>query len=269
MNPPRLPGSSLAKPRWGRVVRVCAAAAAIAACAGDEKPGPPAPPSTQVHPRADPAVVYGRWRGPHDELELFRNGRLLLHQGAYRVAGSYEFVEPGRVLLIYQNALAAVPPGDYRVAVTADSLTFCEADAPARCIGYARMAPRDSAAVANGADSAARLLAALDGGAPPRLAAPIRPDQYPPESRAREADGVLKQAYVLQQSYKAQYGHYAAELDSLRQVGWEMVPLRYFRQPRIRASGERLCIVVQPRTADLWPMHIDEQGRLGRGASCR
>jgi hypothetical protein len=245
----------------------CGVVALLAACRADAKRPPPD--HRPAAPAVDTPTVVGRWRGPHDELELFRNGRLLLHQGAYRVAGSYELVEPGRVLLIYQNALAAVPPGDYRVAVTADSLTFCETDAPARCIGYARMAPRDSAAVANGADSAARVLAALDGGAPPRLAAPIRPDQYPPESRAREADGVLKQAYVLQQTYRAQYGHFAANMDSLRVVGWEAVPLRYFQQPRVVTAGERLCITVQPRTADLWPMHIDENGKLGRGAGCR
>jgi hypothetical protein len=251
------------------VLVVCCATAVLAACGAEEKPETPGPPRTQAPPRADTAVIYGRWRGPHDELELFPNGRLLLHQGAYRVAGSYEFVEPRRVLLIYQNALAAVPPGDYRVKVTADSLTFCEADAPARCIGYARMAPRDSAAIANGADSAARLLAALDGGSPPRLAAPIRPDQFPAESRAREADGVLKQAYTLQHTYKANYGYFTASMDSLRNVGWQDAPLRYFHQPRVSLRGERFCISVEPRFADLWPMHIDENGKLGRGTSCR
>lgn len=245
-----------------------------AACREEGKPSvvqapPKADTAVTAPPKPDTAVVYGRWRGPHDELELFRGGRLLLHQGAYRVAGSYELVEPGRVLLIYQNALAAVPPGDYRVAVTADSLRFCETDAPARCIGYARMAPRDSASVRAAADSAGRLLSALDGGGPPRLAAPIRPDQYPAEARASEADGVLKQAYTLQQVYRANYGRYAEQMDSLRVVGWVPVPMRYFQTPRVRVSGERLCITVQPRTADLWPMHIDEAGRLGRGASCR
>jgi hypothetical protein len=255
--------------RRRRVARVCAAAVLASACRGEGKPSVQAPPKADTLPKADTAVVYGRWRGPHDELELFTGGRLLLHQGAYRVAGSFEFVEPGRVLLIYQNALAAVPPGDYRVAVTADSLRFCETDAPARCIGYARIPARDSASVRAGADSAARALAALDGGAPPRLASPIRPDQYPPEARAREADGVLKQAYTLQQTYKAQYDHYAEHMDSLRVVGWEVVPMRNFQTPRVRVSGERLCITVQPRTADLWPMHIDEAGRLGRGTSCR
>jgi hypothetical protein len=79
----------------------------------------------------------------------------------------------------------------------------------------------------------------------------------------------LKQLYTLQQVYKAQNDHYAADLDSLRTVGWEPLPLRHFQQPRVVGGGERFCISVQPRAADLWPMHIDQDGKLGRGASCR
>ena len=258
---------------------ICGTGALVTACRGEGNRSTPDPPRAAPEQRpaaaaVDTPTVVGRWRGPHDELELFRNGRLLLHQGAYRVAGSYDFVEPGRVLLVYQNALALVPTGDYRVAVTADSLRLCETDAPARCLGYARIAPRDPASVAAGAASASRALAARDGGAPPRLAAPqlaepLRPDQYPPDVRAREADGVLKQAYTLQQAYRANYGHYAVNMDSLRSVGWEAAPMRFFRAPRTVSSGDRLCISVQPRMADGWPMHIDERGRLGRGARCR
>jgi hypothetical protein len=214
-----------------------------------------------------PASVVGRWRGTHDDVELFQGGRLLLHQGAYRVAGTYELLEPGRMLLVYQNALAAVPPGDYRVAVTADSLTFCETDVPTRCIRYRRLAAADSTATAV-PDSVARLRAVRDDGSPPSLAAPLRPDQYPPEARALEANGVLKQAYTLQQVYKADYGHYATAMDSLRVVGWQPQALRYFQQPVVDVDGEWLCIVAKPRTADLWPVHVDAAGTIGRGARC-
>jgi len=236
---------------------------ALAACRGDDKPPAGHRPVAEV--RDTPSVI-GRWRGPHDQVELFANGRLLLHQGAYRVAGTYEFLAPRRLLLVYQNALAAVPPGDYRVAVTKDSLTFCESDAPARCVGYERMAAADSAqTVASGPPAPA----ATAYEAEPRLAAPIRPDQYPPEARAKEADGVLRQAYTLQQVYFAQYGHYAANMDSLRVVGWELVSLRHFQTPRVLwAYEDRLCIVAQPRAADLWPVHIDQAGKLGRGERC-
>jgi len=237
-----------------------ASLALAAGCGGGDKPQ-----RRPVAAARDTPTVVGRWRGPHDQVELFANGRLLLHQGAYRVAGTYEWLEPHRVLLVYQNALAAVPPGDYRVAVTKDSLTFCESDAPARCVGYARMAAADSAQLA--AAPLPPTASVYEG--EPRLAAPLRPDQLPPEARAKEADGVLKQAYVLEQVYKAQYGFYAPNTDSLRVVGWERQPLRHYNQVEVVRSDERLCIVARPREADLWPVHIDAQGTLGRGERCR
>lgn len=245
---------------------VCAVGV-LGACRGDEKRGEGPPradtASAGAEVGADSATVYGRWRGAHDELELFRSGRLLLHQGAYRVAGTFELVEPRRMLLIYQNALAAVPPGDYRIALTADSLTFCETDSPTRCVAYARVTAADSAR------GGARAAPVADDGSPPRLAAPLRPDQLPLEARAVEANGVLKQAYVLQQTYRAQYDRYAPNMDSLRVVGWQPVLMRHFHSPEIVSAGERLCIVARPRAADLWPVHIDGEGKLGRGAGCR
>ena len=252
-----------------RLVPLACAALLLAGC-GERRAngGERTPPAVPREPSAAarPSVV-GRWRGGHDSVELFAGGRLLLHQGAYRVAGSYEFVEPGRMLILYQNAMSAVPPGDYRVAVTADSLTFCETDAPARCIRYGRIAPGDTPRPPV-PDSVARHLAVIDDGAPPSLAAPLRPEQYPSETRAMEAHGVLKQAYTLEMTYAAQYGHFTPTVDSLRVVGWEPSPLRYFQQPVVRVNGERFCIVAQPRTADLWPVHIDEKGGIGRGSRC-
>jgi len=268
--------------RWMRAVGMCGAAALLASCEvarpeprlgdglqpGDSTreanaskafAGPDAVDSARVaapSAGADAPAVHGRWRGANDEVELFAGGRLLLHQGAYRVAGTYEMLEPGRMLIIYQNALAAVPPGDYRVAVKGDSLSFCETDLPSRCVRYARIAP-GSSRTARGP--------VPDDGTPPRLAAAVRPDQYPPETRAVEATGPLKQAYVLQETYRAQYGRYAEGFEQLREVGWEPVPMRHFHPLQMVRSGERLCIVARPRAADLWVVHIDEQGRITRG----
>ena len=81
-----------------------------------------------------------------------------------------------------------------------------------------------------------------------------------------EARPLLKQAYTLQETYRMEHGRYAPTMDALREVGWQEVPLRHFRQPHVvRADGRRLCIVVEPLSADLWPQHIDEQGDLNRG----
>jgi hypothetical protein len=269
--------------RWMRAVGMCGAAAFLASCevarpqprlADGLEPGDSAweamapnafagPEAVDTTPATAPApggpveasAVHGRWRGAHDEVELFPSGRLLLHQGAYRVAGTYEMLEPGRMLIIYQNALAAVPPGDYRVAVRGDSLSFCETDLPSRCVRYAR----------GGASASGRAARVADDGTAPRLAAPLRPEQYPPEARAVEATGLLKQAYVLQQTYRAQHDRYAEGFEQLREVGWEPVPMRHFHPLEMVRSGERLCIVARPRAADLWPVRIDGQGKIERG----
>jgi hypothetical protein len=268
--------------RWMRAVGVCGAAALLASCevarpqprlADGLEPGDSAPEAVEPNAFAGPeavdttlgtppagvpvqaSAVHGRWRGAHDEVELFPSGRLLLHQGAYRVAGTYEMLEPGRMLIIYQNALAAVPPGDYRVAVKGDSLSFCETDLPSRCVRYAR-------GRASAADGAARV---ADDGTAPRLAAPLRPEQYPREARSVEAIGLLKQAYTLQETYRAMHGRYAEGFEQLREVGWEPIPMRHFHPLEMVRSGERLCIVARPRAADLWPVHVDERGKITRG----
>lgn len=223
---------------------------AASACRGNgeaRSPGTSAPP-----------VLEGRWAGAYDQVEFFAGGRLLLRRGPVRATGRYEFVEPRRVLVTYEGVLATAMPGDYRVEAAGDSLSLCETDDPARCIRYGRVTdPAQAPPPLQPADPAV-----------PRLAEAIRFEVPPPESRAAEAQPVLKQAYTLQLTYRAEHGAYAAVMDSLRSVGWEPPPLRYFHLPRVTQSGERLCIVMEPRDADLWPVHVDDEGDLGRGRAC-
>jgi hypothetical protein len=257
-----------------RAFRGCAvlACALLAGACGDRPaPEPPAtpredaslvatPPAPVEVPAQTPAEgvpsadVAGRWQGAADQVEFFAGGRVLLRRGEFRGVGRYEFVEPARILITWEGSLLASSPGDYAVTRGDTLLSLCETDRPARCIRYARHRPGQP------------LPAAAGDPAAPRLAEPPRGEQLPPEARMMEVRGILKQAYTLQQVYQMEHGRYAAGMDALRAVGWQEVPLRHFRQPRVaRADARRLCIVAEPLTADLWPMHIDEQGDLNRG----
>jgi hypothetical protein len=199
--------------------------------------------------------VVGRWQGTADQVEFFPGGRLLLRRGEFRGTGRYELVEPARILITWEGALLGSSPGDYAVARADSLLSLCETDRPARCIRYVRHRPEHVLPAAAGDPDA------------PRLAELPRGAQVPPEARMAEAGPLLKQAYALQQVYRMEHGgRFASTMDALRVVGWQEAPLRNFRQPRVvRADERRLCMVAEPLTADLWPVHIDEQGDLNRG----
>ncbi|HEX6367855.1 MAG TPA: hypothetical protein VF006_02905 [Longimicrobium sp.] len=205
-----------------------------------------------VQPSSD---VVGRWQGAADQVEFFAGGRVLLRRAEFRGVGRYELVEPARILITWEGALLTSSPGDYAVARADSLLSLCETDRPARCIRYTRHRP-DHAIPAVAGDPTA-----------PRLAEPARGGEVPPESRMAEAGPLLKQAYTLQQVYRMEHGgRYASTMDALRVVGWQPLSLRHFRQPRVvRADERRLCIVAEPLSADLWPIHVDEQGDLNRG----
>ena len=229
---------------------------ALPACRGDDA-APVADAPAAGTPRPS---LSGRWQGTADQVEFFEGGRMLLRRGEIRGTGRYEFVEPRRVLITWEGLFASALPGDYGVQVAGDSLALCETDRPARCIRYARVTdPATAPPPVRPADPAG-----------PRLAEPARIETAPPEARQKEAEVVLKQAYTLQRTYQAERGAYAPVVDSLREVGWEPPPgLRFYHPPRVTGWRDRLCMVMEPRDADLWPVHIDEEGDLGRGRACR
>jgi hypothetical protein len=238
----------MGRPRAAPVVLV-AFVVAVGAC----RDAPP-PVVEDPHP-----AVEGRWRSDLDEVELFPGGRLLLRQGAARVLGRYEWVEADRILIGYEGVLAGAVPGDYRVGVAGNRMTLCETDVPVRCIVYERW--REDAREGAGASR--------PDSTPPRLGLPPRADQMPREARMKEADGVLKMAYTLQQTYRAERGEYARNLYDLRDLGWETPTLRHFDAPRlVRSQGERFCITMEPRSPELWPVYIDESGEIRHGRDC-
>jgi hypothetical protein len=255
--------------RIGCVVLACALLAG--ACGGDSPEREPPARGKDVAVRDTPVAgapdvadevvaavpssgVVGRWQGAADQVEFFGGGRVLLRRGEFRGVGRYEMVEPARILITWEGALLSSSPGDYAVSRADSALSLCETDRPARCIRYTRHRAGHAIPAAAG-DPAA-----------PRLAEPPRGGEVPPEARMAEARPLLKQAFTLQETYRMEHGRYAPTMDALRVVGWQEVPLRHFRQPRVvRADERRLCIVVEPLSADLWPQHIDEQGDLNRG----
>lgn len=224
---------------------------ALAACRGGGDAEGDAP--------RDGQTLVGRWQGTHDQVEFFEGGRLLLKRGPTRGTGRYEFVQPRRVLITYEGLFASALPGDYAVRVEDDTLSLCETDRPARCIRYGRVT------------DAATEVPPLRPIHPdtPRLAEPPRGPTSPPEARVAEAQVTLRQAYTLQRIFREERGAYAAALDSLRVLGWDPpTTLRHFHPPRVTQWQGRLCIVMEPREGDLWPVHIDDEGDLGRGRSC-
>jgi type II secretion system protein G len=51
-------------------------------------------------------------------------------------------------------------------------------------------------------------------------------------AKEKEADGILKQIYTLQQTYKANAGKYTTSFDTLMTVGWETpTGMKWFQTP--------------------------------------
>lgn len=87
------------------------------------------------------------------------------------------------------------------------------------------------------------------------------------EARAAEAPPVLRQAFVLQESYRARTGRWAGTLTELAEEGWEIPGgLGQYHPPRIvRAEGDALCMEMLPLREDPWPHHVDQSGQVRPG----
>ena len=63
-------------------------------------------------------------------------------------------------------------------------------------------------------------------------------------AKEKEADGILKQIYTLQQAYKANSGHFTSGFDTLQTVGWETpTGLKWYSVPSSPAwSSGSICM---------------------------
>ncbi|MBB4635698.1 hypothetical protein [Longimicrobium terrae] len=258
-------------------------AAPLASCGRDARaqesaPDAPLPVAavTGIPTVAGAELVSGFWTGGGESVELFGNGTVLLYRWPARVMGRYQFVTPDRMLIEFPYTGSV--PGDYSVSSDGNTLRLCETDRPARCLTLRRAERTAEGTVVRASGTPSRLApppefegprpppAPRDGQGELRLAP--QPSRPPAEARSAEVGPLLKQARTLQEVYRLENGRYAATWDELRTAGWEPVPLRWFHPPVIRrATGDQLCIDVQPRDPDLWPVHImgGGDGQPGRG----
>lgn len=89
-------------------------------------------------------------------------------------------------------------------------------------------------------------------------------------AKEKEADGILKQIYTLQNTYYAQYASYATAFGDLVQVGWEdpTASLKHYTLPTAPtiAAGTALCMPTNPTTANYNDRQIDINGAVTNGS---
>ncbi|HEX8245698.1 MAG TPA: hypothetical protein VF541_19455 [Longimicrobium sp.] len=91
---------------------------------------------------------------------------------------------------------------------------------------------------------------------------------------AKELEGaaLLKQAYTLEQTYRAEKGMYASRLDDLREVGWEPPPATYYYDVQVSTANDQdLCLEAVPRPSaagQVRALSMDAGGHLYHDAGC-
>jgi type II secretion system protein G len=69
-------------------------------------------------------------------------------------------------------------------------------------------------------------------------------------AKEKEADGILKQVYTLQQTYKAQNGVYASAVTDLEKVGFEApTTLKNYTWAGDASIADGACLAILPTTA--------------------
>ena len=90
-------------------------------------------------------------------------------------------------------------------------------------------------------------------------------------AKEKEGEGLLKQAYTLENAYYANHGAYTADLEELKTVGWLDGPTLYYTV-EVRLDGPTAtlaCLEARPkRGADVQPLSMDSLGVIYRGAGC-
>jgi len=69
-------------------------------------------------------------------------------------------------------------------------------------------------------------------------------------AKEKEADGILKQVYTLQETYKAQHGAYATQVTQLETVGFEApTTLKNYTWAGDASVADGACLAKTPATA--------------------
>lgn len=220
--------------------RACAALLLLAACKSE------APRETLV----------GRWEQDTDRVEFFADGHVLLTRSHLRAMGEYAMVDSGRVVMRWHGPLAQANAGDYRFRVWGDTARLCETYRPDRCMALVRARSDWMEPPGRWADSVPPRLAD-----PPRLGAPMDP-------RVTRASLALRQLAALQRVFRAEQGRYARTPAELARVGWQPSATPGYAGPEVREAEGPLCMVARPAQAELPPLYVGADGRVGFGIAC-
>jgi Tfp pilus assembly protein PilE len=89
-------------------------------------------------------------------------------------------------------------------------------------------------------------------------------------AKEMEGEGLLKQAYTLENAYRANNGAYAPSFDDLKSVGWEdPAGLRHYTVEIASADSVDLCLHALPRPGSgVRPIRMRTSGEIERGVRC-
>lgn len=201
--------------------------------------------------------LVGRWEQGAERVEFFADGRLLLHRMHLRALGEYAVVEPGRLVMSYGDPLPDANAGDYRAVITGDTARLCETHRPDRCMALVRAKSDWVQAPGRWVDTVPVRLAE-----PPGLGTAT-------DARVTRASLMLVQLYELQKAFRDEEGRFTRDLPELGRVGWKPSITPGYSAPQVLAEGGRLCIVLRPVAAELPPLYLNPDGRVGFGETCR
>lgn len=91
-------------------------------------------------------------------------------------------------------------------------------------------------------------------------------------AKEKEADGILKQLYTLQNTYRAEKGVYATALadPGLVEVGWEdpTASLKHYNMPATFDPSVGICMAPSAATANYQARTIDVNGAITGSTAC-
>jgi prepilin-type N-terminal cleavage/methylation domain-containing protein len=92
-------------------------------------------------------------------------------------------------------------------------------------------------------------------------------NQASARAKEKEADGILKQIYTLQNTYHAEHGAYAAGFPALVSVGWEdpTASLKHYALPTTVDLAAGICMPLRAGQTGFNPRQINVDGLISNG----